>query len=407
MGGEREGDRRRDRGAAAVVRSAARRRRRRPGGALKPAIEAIEARRRPEPRPDRLGRRRLEPTRPRSRSWSGATTPRRAAKVGPGVPAFLSDPDNRLSSRIRLGRAGLDRPSAGPGALADAARLAAGGAAGARAGQPDLAGPFRHRAGRHAREPRATPARRPSHPELLEFLAAELARSGWSAKALHRMIVTSTAYRQSSAPRPRPRGSIPTTACSPATRCAGSTPSRSATRCSPPPASWTTAPAARTSRPTGPARARSSSTRIDPGRDAALGVSPAAPDPGRQPARGLRRPLDRHHLHPPPAVDRPAPVAQPAQFRLRRGPRGQAGRAARPRVRPLQPRTTPGSSGPSCWSSAGPRPGPSATRPAGSCESSRPDIRASPPPKPAAAPGSTSARCCWPATHSSMSSDRS
>src|SRR5262249_52724224 len=39
-------------------------------------------------------------------------------------------------------------------------------------------------------------------PELLEFLAWELARSGWSARALHGMIVTSTAYRQSSAPRP-------------------------------------------------------------------------------------------------------------------------------------------------------------------------------------------------------------
>src|SRR5262249_45297694 len=39
-------------------------------------------------------------------------------------------------------------------------------------------------------------------PELLEFLAWELARSGWSARALHGMIVTSSAYRQSSAPRP-------------------------------------------------------------------------------------------------------------------------------------------------------------------------------------------------------------
>jgi hypothetical protein len=41
----------------------------------------------------------------------------------------------------------------------------------------------------------------PSHPRLLEFLACELARSGWSAKALHRFIVTSSVYRQSSAPR--------------------------------------------------------------------------------------------------------------------------------------------------------------------------------------------------------------
>jgi hypothetical protein len=40
----------------------------------------------------------------------------------------------------------------------------------------------------------------PTHPELLEFLASELTRSGWSAKALHRLIVTSSVYRQSSAP---------------------------------------------------------------------------------------------------------------------------------------------------------------------------------------------------------------
>lgn len=38
----------------------------------------------------------------------------------------------------------------------------------------------------------------PSHPELLEYLASELVRSGWSAKRLHRQIVLSAAYRQSS-----------------------------------------------------------------------------------------------------------------------------------------------------------------------------------------------------------------
>ena len=43
----------------------------------------------------------------------------------------------------------------------------------------------------------------PHHAKLslrkgFEFLAAELVRSGWSAKALHRLIVTSTVYRQSS-----------------------------------------------------------------------------------------------------------------------------------------------------------------------------------------------------------------
>jgi len=38
----------------------------------------------------------------------------------------------------------------------------------------------------------------PTHPELLDFLALEFVKSGWSRKAMHRLIVTSTAYRQSS-----------------------------------------------------------------------------------------------------------------------------------------------------------------------------------------------------------------
>lgn len=38
---------------------------------------------------------------------------------------------------------------------------------------------------------------RPSHPELLDWLAAEFMDSGWSMKALHRLIVTSSTYRQS------------------------------------------------------------------------------------------------------------------------------------------------------------------------------------------------------------------
>ena len=38
----------------------------------------------------------------------------------------------------------------------------------------------------------------PSHPELFDWLATEFVRRGWSLKALHRLILTSTAYRQSS-----------------------------------------------------------------------------------------------------------------------------------------------------------------------------------------------------------------
>lgn len=39
---------------------------------------------------------------------------------------------------------------------------------------------------------------RPSHPELLDWLAVELIESGWSLKHLHRLMVTSNAYCQSS-----------------------------------------------------------------------------------------------------------------------------------------------------------------------------------------------------------------
>jgi Protein of unknown function (DUF1549)/Protein of unknown function (DUF1553)/Planctomycete cytochrome C len=44
-----------------------------------------------------------------------------------------------------------------------------------------------------------------THPELLEYLAAELIRNGWRVKPIHRLIVTSTVYRQ--AARVKPGGS--------------------------------------------------------------------------------------------------------------------------------------------------------------------------------------------------------
>ncbi len=41
---------------------------------------------------------------------------------------------------------------------------------------------------------------RPTHPELLDWLASEFVARGWSVKQMQRLIVTSAAYRQSSAP---------------------------------------------------------------------------------------------------------------------------------------------------------------------------------------------------------------
>ena len=43
---------------------------------------------------------------------------------------------------------------------------------------------------------------RPTHPELLDWLASEFMRNGWRLKPLHRLIVTSAVYRQSSNRRP-------------------------------------------------------------------------------------------------------------------------------------------------------------------------------------------------------------
>lgn len=40
----------------------------------------------------------------------------------------------------------------------------------------------------------------PTHPQLLDWLASELVRSGWSMKHIHRLIVTSATYRRASGP---------------------------------------------------------------------------------------------------------------------------------------------------------------------------------------------------------------
>jgi Protein of unknown function (DUF1553)/Protein of unknown function (DUF1549) len=42
---------------------------------------------------------------------------------------------------------------------------------------------------------------RPTHPELLDWLAAEFMRGNWSVKNMHRLIVTSATYRQGGLPR--------------------------------------------------------------------------------------------------------------------------------------------------------------------------------------------------------------
>jgi mono/diheme cytochrome c family protein len=49
----------------------------------------------------------------------------------------------------------------------------------------------------------------PSHPELLDWLASEFRDTGWGVKSMHRLIVTSATYRQSSHARPELAGVDP------------------------------------------------------------------------------------------------------------------------------------------------------------------------------------------------------
>ena len=121
----------------------------------------------------------------------------------------------------------VDRPPPGPGRLD---RLGRQPADAAGHGQPGLAGAFWP----------GTPLRpatsalqgdKPTHPELLDWLAAEFLHDGWRLKLLHKRIVMSNTYRMSS--RAEPKG----LAAGPGERpgsggstCGGSRPRRSATR---------------------------------------------------------------------------------------------------------------------------------------------------------------------------------
>jgi hypothetical protein len=54
-----------------------------------------------------------------------------------------------------------------------------------------------------------TQGERPTHPELLDYLATEFTRTAWNVKAMQRLIVTSATYRQSSRVTPRLRARDP------------------------------------------------------------------------------------------------------------------------------------------------------------------------------------------------------
>ena len=120
------------------------------------------------------------------------------AVVAPSGPAVLSDPDNPFAAvppfegsastgrRLALAR-WLTRPGSRPAALL--ARVTVNRVWQYHFGAGLAASP----------ENLGYTGAPPSHSELLDHLAAVLADDGWSLKRLHRLIVTSAAYRQSGA----------------------------------------------------------------------------------------------------------------------------------------------------------------------------------------------------------------
>jgi hypothetical protein len=103
--------------------------------------------------------------------------------VSPGVPAFLHAlPANAPATRLTFARWLADRNSPTTArSLVNRAWQAYFGT-GIVSTSEDL----------------GSQSEAPSHPELLDWLAVEFMDRGWSLKALHRLIVTSAAYRQSS-----------------------------------------------------------------------------------------------------------------------------------------------------------------------------------------------------------------
>ena len=74
--------------------------------------------------------------------------------------------------------------------------------------------------------------------ELLDWLAAKLVESGWRLKSMHKAIMMSRVYRQSSDFREEPRRSTLMIDCCGVFHRAGSRPKRSATRCCSCPGPW-------------------------------------------------------------------------------------------------------------------------------------------------------------------------
>ena len=174
---------------------------------------------------------------------------------------------------------------------------------------------------------------RPSHPELLDWLATEFVRRGWDGKALDRLIVTSATYRQSSnATRQQieQRSGKPASGPRPAETALGGNDPR--------PGAGRQRPARRTGRrPFGAALSAAGTVeRFErPDLQARFGTGPLSPQPlhvleadGRPAGDGRLRRLDPRDVHRPRNADQHAAAgAQPAQRRHLHRSVPQAGRA--------------------------------------------------------------------------------
>jgi Protein of unknown function (DUF1553)/Protein of unknown function (DUF1549)/Planctomycete cytochrome C len=98
-------------------------------------------------------------------AWPGAKTTGRRLSFA----RWLTQPDHPLTARVAVNR--LWKQHFGTGIVASLGNFG-------KAGTP------------------------PTHPELLDWLAREFVRQGWSMKAMHRHIMTSATYRQASAITP-------------------------------------------------------------------------------------------------------------------------------------------------------------------------------------------------------------
>ncbi len=160
------------------------------------------------PAPPSRGSRRCGTAASRRRPTStAAATPLSPGRlVGPGVPSVLTDGKTPFEVQPPWPGAKSDRPAAGVRALADAARPSADGA---RGGQPRLEAPLRHAASSRRSATSARPARRRRIPSCSTGWPREFVRQGWSLKAMHRLMMTSATYRQSSAVTPEQREARP------------------------------------------------------------------------------------------------------------------------------------------------------------------------------------------------------